>query len=94
MTECYRSRDQYIEFTDDDKSVASCQQTCCKLIVQTCHPQACCKLFQINEIDKLVKLTTCNKSVVHLAAKLKPQVGIPHEPSLFKISFLVSAHIL
>ena len=29
----------------DDKSVASCQQTCCKLILKTCYPQACCKLF-------------------------------------------------
>ena len=29
----------------DDKSVANCQQTCCKLIVKT-YPQACCKLFQ------------------------------------------------
>ena len=27
-------------------SVASCQQTCCKLIVKTCYPHACCKLFQ------------------------------------------------
>ena len=33
----------------NDKSVASCQQTCCKLIVKivkTCYPQACCRLFQ------------------------------------------------
>ena len=29
----------------NDKSVASCQQTCCKLIVKTCLPQVCCKLF-------------------------------------------------
>ena len=29
----------------DDKSVARCQQACCKLIVKTCYPQACCKLF-------------------------------------------------
>ena len=29
-----------------DKSVASCQQTCCKLIAETCYPQACCKLLQ------------------------------------------------
>ena len=27
-------------------TVASCQQTCCKLIVKTYFPQACCKLFQ------------------------------------------------
>ena len=25
----------------DNRSVASCQQTCCKLIVKTCYPQAC-----------------------------------------------------
>ena len=24
----------------DDKSVASCQQACCKLILKTCYPQA------------------------------------------------------
>ena len=31
----------------DDKSVASCQQTCCKFVVKTCYLQelACCKLF-------------------------------------------------
>ena len=30
-----------------DKSVASFRQTaCCKFIVKTCYPQACCKLFQ------------------------------------------------
>ena len=27
-------------------SVASYQQTCSKLIVQTCYEQVCCKLFQ------------------------------------------------
>ena len=54
----------------DDKSVASGQQTRCKLIVKTCYPQACCKLFQqvatsliltdlsqLDEIDKF--LETC-----------------------------------
>ena len=35
----------------DDKSVASYQQTCCKLIVKTCYPQA---LLQ-------VVLTRCNE---------------------------------
>ena len=35
----------------EDKYVVSCQQTCCKLIVKTCYPQASCKLF----------LTSCNK---------------------------------
>ena len=30
----------------DDKSVASYQQTCCKLIDKTCYPQAGYKLFQ------------------------------------------------
>ena len=29
-----------------DKSAASCQQTCYGLIVKTCYPQACYKLFQ------------------------------------------------
>ena len=35
----------------DDKSIASCQQTCCKLIVKTCSPQACYKFVSAN--DKL-----------------------------------------
>ena len=30
----------------DDKSVASCHQTCGKLIIKTCHPQVWNKLFQ------------------------------------------------
>ena len=37
----------------EDKSVASCQQICCKLIVQTCYPHG---LLQ-------VVATSCNKSV-------------------------------
>ena len=30
----------------DYKSVTSCEQTGCKFSVKTCHPKACCKLFQ------------------------------------------------
>ena len=29
----------------EDKSVASCQQTCCKLIDKACYQEACSKLF-------------------------------------------------
>ena len=43
----------------DDKSVASYQQTCCKLIVKTCYPQACCKLFQQGVTS--LQMTNCNK---------------------------------
>ena len=43
----------------DDKSVASCQQTCCKLIVKTCYPQACCKLFQ--QVVTCLPMTSYNK---------------------------------
>ena len=44
----------------EDKSVANCQQTCCKLIVKTCyHPQACCKLFQ--QVVTSLQITCCNK---------------------------------
>ena len=39
--------------------VASCQQTCCKLIVITCHQQTCCKLT--TGLLQVVS-TTCNKS--------------------------------
>ena len=42
----------------DDKSVASCQQICCKLIVKTCYPQACCKLFQ--QVVTSLQMTCCN----------------------------------
>ena len=34
------------QLVDDKQSVAGCQETCCNLIVKTCYPQACCKLFQ------------------------------------------------
>ena len=40
-----RMRSHCLRQLVDDKSVASCQQICCKLIVKTCYPQACCKLF-------------------------------------------------
>ena len=43
----------------DDKSVVSCQQTCCKLIVETCYPQACYKLFQ--QVVTSLQMTSCNK---------------------------------
>ena len=42
-----------------DKSVASCQQTCCKLIVKTCYPQVCCKLFQ--QVVISLQMISCNK---------------------------------
>ena len=43
----------------DEKSVASCQQTCCKLIVQTCYQQACCKLFK--QVVTSLQVTNRNK---------------------------------
>ena len=43
----------------DDKSVASCQQTCCKLIVQTCYQQARCKWFQ--QVVTCLQMTNCSK---------------------------------
>ena len=50
----------------DDKSVASCQQIRCKLIVKTCYLQACCKLLQqvistgLSQLDKSDKfVATC-----------------------------------
>ena len=44
----------------DNKSIASYQQTCCKLIVQTCYQQACCKLFQ--QVVRSLQMTNCNKT--------------------------------
>ena len=44
----------------DDKPVASCQQTCCKLIVKTCYPQACCKLFQ--QVVTSLQMTNSNNA--------------------------------
>ena len=43
----------------DDKSVASCQQASFKLIVKTCYPQACCKLFQ--QVVTSLQMTFGNK---------------------------------
>ena len=43
----------------DKKSVASCQLTCRKLIVKTCYPQACYKLFQ--QVVTSLQMTSCNK---------------------------------
>ena len=43
----------------DDKSIASCQQTYCKLIIKTVYPQACCKLSQ--QVVKSPQMTICNK---------------------------------
>ena len=42
------------------KSFASCQQTCCKLIVKPCYPQASCKLFQ--QVVTSLKMTFCHKN--------------------------------
>ena len=39
-------RSHCLRQVDHDKPVASREQICCKLIVQTCYQQACCKLFQ------------------------------------------------
>ena len=43
----------------DEKFVASCQQTCCKRIFETCYPQACCKLFQ--QVVASLQKPSCNK---------------------------------
>ena len=48
----------------NDKTVESCQQTCCKLIVKTCYPQACCKLFQ--QVVTSLQMTSCNKPDTNL----------------------------
>ena len=37
------------------------QQTCHKLIVKTCYPQACCKLFQ--QVLANLQMTSYNKLV-------------------------------
>ena len=42
----------------DDKSVASCQETCCKLIVKTCYPQPSCKFFQ--QVVRSLQMTICS----------------------------------
>ena len=42
----------------DKKHIASCQQTCCKLIVKTFYPKACCKLFQ--QVVTSLQTTSCN----------------------------------
>ena len=54
-----RMRSHGLRHLADDKSVASCQQACCKLILKTSHPQACCKLFQ--HVATSHQMTSCNK---------------------------------
>ena len=44
----------------DDKSVASCQQTCFKLIIKTRYPRACCKLFQ--QVVTSLQMTSSKKA--------------------------------
>ena len=60
-TSCNKSVDIYQDVLQlaDVKSLASCQQTCCKLIVETCYPQARCKLFQ--QVVGSLQMTSCNK---------------------------------
>ena len=43
----------------DGNSVASSRQTRCRLIVKTCYPQACCKLFQ--QVVTSLQMTRCKK---------------------------------
>ena len=43
----------------EDKSVSSCQQTGCKLIVKTCYPQGCRKLFQ--QAVTSLQMISCKK---------------------------------
>ena len=47
------------QLVDDKSSVASCQQACCMLIVQTCYQQVCCKLSQ--QVATSLQMTNCNK---------------------------------
>ena len=54
-----RMRSHALRQLVDDKSVASCQQTCCKLIVKTCYLQACCKLLQ--QVVISLQMTSCNE---------------------------------
>ena len=58
-----RMRSHGLRQVDDDKSVASCQQACCELIVQTGYQQACCKLFQ--QVVTSLPVTNCNKPDFH-----------------------------
>ena len=54
-----RMRSHGLRLLVDDKSVASCQQTCCKLIVKTCYPQPWYRLFQ--QVETSLWTTGCNK---------------------------------
>ena len=48
---------------DNNKSVASCQQAWCKLIVKTFYPQAWCELFQ--QLAASLQTSSCIKSDFH-----------------------------
>ena len=50
------------QLIDNNRSVASCQQTCCKLIAKTCYPQAYCKLSQ--QVGTSLQMANCSKLVL------------------------------
>ena len=75
----------------DDKSVASCQQTCCKLIVKTCYPQACCKLFQ--QVVTSLQMTSCNKPDFNRLVAMPTHCSY-HLPITVELSIPVGAPIV
>ena len=55
-----QSGDQDVfEWLVDDKSVVSCQQTCCKFTVKPCYQQACYKFIQ--QVVTSLQITSCKK---------------------------------
>ena len=80
----------------DKKSVASCQQTCCKLIDKTCYPQACCKLFQ--QIVKSLQMTMCRAVLCcgtsQLLFRLVPKEISRAEPDYLKIHLQLTNEFL
>ena len=69
----------------DEKCVASCQQTRCKLIVKTCYPHACYKLFQqvftslqmTNYKERDLMLTSL-KHRFHVTSRVNPLISLAY----------------
>ena len=74
----------------DDKSVASCQQTCCKLIVKTCYPHGLLEVVstKLTSILTGYLVTFCIGRTKNAALNQTHENLVPVFPALRKICSL------
>ena len=85
-----QSRSHGLRQLVDDKFVASCLQTCCKLIVKTCYQQARCR-FAVG-MDTFVETCQINQGyyqalLYHQYTVVKTQSSIEFSNSIFLHNF-------